>query len=68
MLTFHERDFGVGGGETDFQFAGSGFQRGIRGIESYYCTRLKVFLQLARLESFFAQFNGVVSGIDGGDS
>ena len=66
-VTFHDCNGGVGGREGNFQFAGSGFQRGIRSSERYGSADNEVFLELAGLESLFAQFDGMVSGIDGGD-
>ncbi len=65
-LTFHDCHCGVGGREGNFQFAGSGFQRGIRSSQRYGSTRNEVFLELPGLESLLAQFDGMVSGIDGG--
>src|ERR1017187_5969725 len=64
-LTFHDCNFGVGGSEGNFQFAGSGFQRGIRSSERYNSARIEVFLELPGFESLIAQFDGMVSGIDG---
>lgn len=66
-LTFHDCNFGIGGRERNFQFAESGFQRRIRSSERYGSARNEVFLELPRLESLFAQFDGVVSGIHSGD-
>jgi len=67
QVPFHDHKTCVGGREGNFQFAGSGFQRGIRGGESDGSARIEVFLELPRLESVLAQFDGMVSGIDGGD-
>jgi len=68
-LAFCDRNFSVGGDEGNFQFAGSGFQRGIRGSERHGRAGIEVFLELTRFESrvVVAQFDGMVSGIDGGD-
>src|SRR6266852_5471935 len=66
-VTFYDCNCGVGGREGNFQFAGSGFQRGIRSSERYGSAHNEMFLELPGLESLFAQFDGVISGIDGGD-
>jgi hypothetical protein len=65
--TLHNCNIGVSGHEGNFQFAGSGFHRGIRSSERYSSARLEVFLELPRFESLIAQFDGMVSGFDGGD-
>ena len=67
VTCFHDCNIGVGGGEGNFQFAGSGFQRGIRSRDRYGFARNEVFLELPGLEPLFAQFDGMVPGIDGGD-
>jgi len=43
-ITFHDCNFGVGGREGNFQFARSGFQRGIRSRERYGSAHNEVFL------------------------
>jgi len=66
-LTFHDCNCGVGGLEGNFQFTRSGFQRGIRSSERYCSAHNEVFLELPGFESLIAQFDVMVSGIDGGD-
>ena len=55
------------GAKVIFNSPGSGFQRGIRSSERYGSAGNEVFLELPGLESLFAQFDGMVSGIDSGD-
>lgn len=66
-VAFHDCNRGIGGREGNCQYAGSGFQHRIRSSEKHGFTRNKVFLELPGLESLFAQLDGMVSGIDGGD-
>src|SRR5271167_1157182 len=53
-VTLHDGNSGVGGREGNFQFAGNGFQRGIRSSERYGSAHNEVFLELPGLESLFA--------------
>src|SRR5262249_54948197 len=50
-----------------FQFAGSGLQRCIGCGKRYGHSRNEVLLELTRFESVLAEFDSVVSGIDGRD-
>jgi len=69
LVTFHDCNRGIGRRKSNFQFAGSGFQRGIRSPERYDSAYNEVLLELPGLESVLvsAQFDDMVSGIDGGD-
>jgi len=55
------------GAKVIFNSPGAASQRGIRSRERYGSAHNEVFLELPGLESLFAQFDGMVSGIDGGD-
>ena len=66
-IAFGDCNIGVRGREVNFQFAGSSFQCDVRSGERYGSAGLEVFLELPGVESLVAQFNRMVSGIDGGD-